>query len=144
MPDAKKKPCCICHRWFRPNVRVGSRQRTCGRPECQKALRQKSMSAWRKRNPDYFIGWRIQARCNSEHAAKTKRLPHPLSNLPWDIARDEFGAKGADFVGVMGAVVLQAAKNQLRGQVVDSNRDVSTLPLAPAKNQFHGQVVDSA
>ncbi len=144
MPDAKKKPCCICHRWFRPNVRVGSRQRTCGRPECQQALRQKSMSAWRKRNPDYFIGWRIQARCKSEHVAKTKRLPHPLSNLPWDIAREEFGPKGADFIDAMGKVVLQSAKNQLKGHFVDSNRDGATLPLVPAKNQFKGQVIDSA
>lgn len=144
MSDAKKKPCCICRSWFHPNVRVGSRQRTCGRPECQKALRKRSMSAWRRRNPDYFIGWRIQARCNSEQVAETKRLPHPLSNLPWDIARDEFGPKGADFIGVMGAVVLRAAKNQLRSQVIDSTRDVATLPPAPAKNQFQSQVVDSA
>jgi hypothetical protein len=140
MSDAKKKPCCICHRWFRPNVRVGSRQRTCGRPECQKALRQRSMSAWRTRNPDYFIAWRIQARCD---VAETKRLPHPLSNLPWDIARDEFGLKGADFIGAMGAVVLQAAKNQLKSQVVDYTMDGATLPLIPAKDQFQGQIVDS-
>jgi hypothetical protein len=143
MPDAKKKPCCICHRWFRPNVRVGSRQRTCGRPECQRALRQRSLSAWRMRNRDYFIAWRIQARCNSEHAAETKRLPYPLSNLPWDIAREEFSPKGADFIGAMGAVLLQVAKNQLRSQVVDSTRDGATLSPAPVKNQFHGQIVDS-
>jgi hypothetical protein len=94
------------------------------------------MSAWRTRNPDYFIAWRIQARCNSEPAAETKRLPHPLSNLPWDIARDEFGRKGADFIGAMGAVVLQAAKNQLKSQVVDYTRDRATLSQSPAKNQF--------
>jgi hypothetical protein len=75
--------------------------------------------------------------------AETKRLPHPLSNLPWDIARDEFGLKGADFIGAMGAVVLQAAKNQLRGQAVDFTRDGATLPRVPAKNQFQGQIVDS-
>jgi hypothetical protein len=69
------------------------------------------MSTWRTRNPDYFIGWRIQARCNSERGAETKWLPHPLSNLPWDIAQDEFGPRGADFIGAMGKVVLKAAKN---------------------------------
>jgi hypothetical protein len=144
MADAKKKPCCICRRWFRPDVRVGSRQRTCGRPDCQKTLRKGAMSAWRTRNPDYFVAWRIQARCNSEHAAETKRLPHPLSNLPWDIARDEFGFKGADFIGAMGKVVLQAAKNQLKSQIVDSTGDWATLPQVPVKNQFQGQLVESA
>jgi hypothetical protein len=102
------------------------------------------MSVWRIRNPDYFIAWRIQARCNSEHAAETKRLPQPLSNLPWDIARDEFGPKGADFIGAMGVVLLQAAKNQLRSQAVDSTRDCATLPQVLAKNQFQCQLIDSA
>jgi len=111
MPDAKKKPCRICRKWFQPDIRVGTRQCTCGRPECQKALRKRAMSTWRTRNPDYFIGWRIQARCNSERGAETKWLPHPLSNLPWDIAQDEFGPRGADFIGAMGKVVLKAAKN---------------------------------
>jgi hypothetical protein len=44
----------------------------------------------------------------------------------------------------MGLVVLQAAKNQLKSQVVDSTRDGATLPQALAKNQFQGQLIDSA
>ena len=40
MPVAGKRPCSICRRWFRPDVRVGSRQRACGRPECQTARSQ--------------------------------------------------------------------------------------------------------
>jgi hypothetical protein len=72
------------------------------------------------------------------------RLPHPLSNLPWDIAQDEFGIKGADFIGTMGGVLLRAAKNQLKGQVIDSTVDPATLPPVPAKNQFHAQIVDSS
>jgi hypothetical protein len=100
--------------------------------------------AWRARNPDYFVAWRIQERSKSERAAEPLRLPHPLSNLPWDIAQDEFGVKGADFIGAMGAVVLRAAKNQFKGEVVDSARDPSRLPLSPAKNQFQAQLVDSS
>lgn len=111
MPDAKKRPCRICRKWFRPDVRVGARQRTCGQPEYQNVLRKKALAAWRALNPDYFVAWRIQARGKSKRAPEPLRLPHPLSNLPWDIAHDEFGHKGADFIGVMGAVLLQAAKN---------------------------------
>jgi hypothetical protein len=144
MPDAKKRPCKICRKWFRPDVRVGDRQRTCGQPECQKVLRKRALEKWRSRNRDYFIAWRIQARCQSERGLEPLRLPHPLSNLPWDIAHDEFGVKGADFIGVMGAVLLQAAKNQLKRQVVDSKGDSWTLPLVFAKNQFQGQIVDSS
>jgi hypothetical protein len=143
MPDAKKRPCKICRKWFRPDVRVGNRQRTCGQPECQKVLRKRALAAWRARNPDYFIARRIQSRCQSERAPEPLRLPHPLSNLPWDIAQDEFGHKGADFIGVMGAVLLQSAKNQLKRQVVDYTGDRGTLLLGSAKNQFQVQLIDS-
>lgn len=144
MPDAAKKPCRICRKWFRPDVRVGRRQRTCGRPECQNALRKQSLAVWRIRNPDYFIAWRIQARAKPGRAPEPLRLPSPLSSLPWDIAQDEFGTIGADFIGAMGSVVLRAAKNQLRGEVIDSTRDPARLPPLPAKNQFEAQTVDSS
>jgi hypothetical protein len=144
MPDAAKKPCRICRKWYRPDVRVGRRQRTCGRPECQSALRKQALTIWRARNPDYFVAWRIQARSKTGRAPEPLRLPAPLSSLPWDIAQDEFGTKGADFIGAMGSVVLRVAKNQFKGEVIDSTRDSARLPPSPAKNQFQAQSVDSS
>jgi len=143
MPDSAKKPCCICRIWFRPNVRVGKRQRTCGRTECQQALKKKRLAKWRARNPDYFIARRIQERSKTERTPEPLRLPPPLSKLPWDIAQDEFGVKGADFIGAMSSVVLRAAKTQICREVVDSTRDPGRLPPSVAKTQFRGQVVDS-
>jgi hypothetical protein len=133
MSDSTKKPCCICRKWFRPNVRVGKRQRTCGRAECQQALKKKRLTEWRARNPDYFITWRIQERSKAKRPPEPLRLPPPLSNLPWDIAQDEFGVKGADFIGVMSSVVLRAAKTQLSREVIDSTRDLARLPPSVAK-----------
>jgi hypothetical protein len=89
------------------------------------------------------VAWRIQARSESKQTPEPLWLPHPLSNLPWDIAQDEFGVKGADFIGAMGGVLLRAAKDQFNGQVIDSPRDPGTLPLPPAKDQFQAQLVDS-
>jgi len=143
MPHTSKKPCRICRRWFRPNVRVGMRQRTCSRPECQTARRKKTQAAWRARNPDYFVAWRSEERAGSKRAPEPLRLPSPLSNLPWDIAQEEFGVKGADFIGVMGTLLLRATKDQFEGQVIDSSVDPATLPLTPAKDQFKVQLVDS-
>jgi hypothetical protein len=140
-----KRPCRICRRWFRPDVRVGARQHTCSRPECQAARRKKTQAAWRTRNPGYSVAWRIQARAESARApGPSLRLPSPLSNLPWDMAHEEFSRKGADFIGAMGALLLQAAKDQFEGQVVDSSRDPGTLPPSPAKDQFQTQLIDSA
>ncbi len=144
MPDAKKKPCRICRKWFQPEVRVGRRQRACSRPECQAARRKKTQAAWRSRNPGYFIEWRIQVRSETAQPPEPFRLPRPLSELPWDIAQDMFGRKGADFIGAMGSVLLRSAKDQLRGQTIESTIDPGTLPGVAAKDQIRGQVADSS
>jgi hypothetical protein len=52
MPAARKRPCSICRRWFRPDPRVGLRQHTCGKPDCQAARRRKTQARWRTKNPD--------------------------------------------------------------------------------------------
>jgi hypothetical protein len=49
------------------------------------------------------------------------RVPAPLDRLPWDIAQDQFGVQGADFLGVFGRVLLGVAQDERRGQVLDSS-----------------------
>jgi hypothetical protein len=47
-------------------------------------------------------------------------LPSPLDRLPWDLAQDQFGIQGADFIGQLGKVLLNSAQDQLRAYLVDS------------------------
>src|SRR5450432_1478859 len=136
MPVARKRPCCICHRWFRPDNRVGSRQRACSKPACQSLRRRKKQASWRSRNPDYFAGRRIEARGSSDEAPEPLRLPPPLNQLPWDIAQSEFGVQGADFIGVMGTLLLHSAQSQLLAYGVDSNEDAATLLNLAAQSQI--------
>jgi hypothetical protein len=136
MPDARKRPCCICHHWFRPDPRVGGRQRTCGRPECQGVHRRKMQAAWRKRHPDYFAARRILDRGALAQPPEPLRLPPPLSRLPWDIAQSEFGVKGADFIGVMGTLLVHAAQSEFRAYALDSRTDGDTLPLPAAQSEM--------
>jgi hypothetical protein len=133
MPVARKRPCCVCHRWFRPDNRVGSRQRACSKPECQALRRRKKQAAWRARNPDYFAGRRIQARGAVEQTPEPLRLPPPLSRLPWDIAQSEFGVEGADFIAVMGSLLLRSTQSQFEAYSIDSRAHPVTLtPSSPA------------
>src|SRR3990170_6589780 len=81
MPDTGKKPCCICRRWFRPDPRIGSRQRTCKNTDCQTAHRRKKQKAWRKTHPDYFIRKRIEKRGNQKPAPDPLRLPAQFSSI---------------------------------------------------------------
>lgn len=136
MPIARNRPCCICHRWFRPDNRVGFRQRACSKPSCQALRRRKQQAAWRARNPDYFAGRRIQARMTADPPPEPLRLPSPLNRLPWDIAQSEFGVQGADFIGVMGALLVHSAQSQLQAYRVDSAADPATLLVPAAQSQI--------
>ena len=136
MPEPRKRPCSICRRWFRPDSRVGERQHACRQPQCQAARRKKTQAHWRAKNPDYGAAYRIQQRHAQEQPPEALRLPPPLSQLPWDLAKDEFGPKGADFIGVMGALLVCSAKDQLRSYRLDPTRVPGTLPPAAAKDQF--------
>lgn len=44
--------CCICGKRFEPHPRLGDRQRTCGRDECQKRRRSENSRKWRTLNPE--------------------------------------------------------------------------------------------
>jgi hypothetical protein len=113
-------------------VRVGDRQRSCGEPDCQKARRQKTQASWRARNPGYATAHRITQR-NQDKFAEPVRTPPPLNQLPWDLAKDQLGGQGADFIGVMGTLILRTAKDQFQAYLVDRQRLSGTLPPKPEK-----------
>ena len=136
MPKAgtKKRPCTICRRWFRPDARVGVRQRACTKPECQTARRLKTQASWRNRNQGYAIAWRLDRRATqAQQPPEALRLPKPLNQLPWEFAKDQFGVQGADFIGVMSTLILRAAKDQIRAYLLDPTGLPSRLPLFPEK-----------
>jgi hypothetical protein len=148
MPSRRKRPCCICQLWFLPDNRVGSRQRTCGRPECRQQRRRKMQAAWRVQNPDYFTARRLQARLTpnalgsppvqprrssppapaapptsspaiSSRPPAPLRLRAPLNQLPWDIAQSEFGPQGADFIGVLAGLLLRETQSEIAAYRVE-------------------------
>src|SRR5437899_11362720 len=134
MPEARKRPCTICRRWFRPDARVGDRQRACTKPECQTARQQKTQASWRSRNSGYAIAWRIDRRATqAQQPSESLRLPAPLNQLPWEFAKDQFGVQGADFIGVMGALILRTAKDQFRPYRIDPVGLPGTLLPPPEK-----------
>jgi len=136
MSDARKKPCCICRRWFQPDPRIGVRQRACRNPDCQVARRRKKQKQWREFNPDYFIARRILDRGKADRAPEPLRLPPPLNQLPWDIAQFEFGGKGTDFIGVLGTVLLRGAQSQFGAYLTDSARVSDILPPSATQSQI--------
>src|SRR6516162_3491845 len=136
MPDARKRPCTICRRWFRPDPRVGSRQRACGSPECQAARRVQTQLNWRESRPDYFTARRIRERGEQDRPPEPLRLPPPLSRLPWDIAQDQFGVQGTDFIGILSTVLLRTTQDQFMAYSTDNKGLADTLTLKVRKDQI--------
>lgn len=49
----RKRPCCICRRWFQPIAQQKGRQRACS-PKCQRELHRRQCEKWNKKNKAYF------------------------------------------------------------------------------------------
>src|SRR3954447_6643096 len=134
MPAHRKRPCSICRGWFRPDPRVGARQHSCAKPECQSARRKKTQARWRTKNPDYATGYRLQRRHAQERAPEPLRVPPPLNRLPWDLAKDEIGRQATDFLGVMGILLVRSAKDQICRYVADPTRVPRGHPVPAEKD----------
>ncbi|HEY6763562.1 MAG TPA: hypothetical protein VI386_02215 [Candidatus Sulfotelmatobacter sp.] len=90
--------------------------------------RQKTQGRWRRRNPGYAIAYRIDQRAAQTEAPAVLRVPAPLNQLPWEFAKDEFGSQQADFMGVLGALLVRTAKDEFRAYLIDPTRVPGTLP----------------
>ena len=135
MRGLRKRPCSICRKWFYPDPRVKGRQQACTKPECQVSRRKRTQANWRANNPEYAAGYRIQQRSAQERPPEALRLPVPLPRLPWDLAKDEFGRKGADFIALMGGLLVRLTKDQFRSYHADFTGTSSIVPGFPAKDQ---------
>lgn len=71
----RRRRCACCKTLFRPDPRVGSRQRTCGAPACQRQRHAASCRRWRRRN-------RAVTRTHYQdyvHPARARAAPRPIS-----------------------------------------------------------------
>jgi hypothetical protein len=134
MPRTRKRPCRICRRWFYPDRRAGDRQRACSNPGCQTARRQKTQANWRAENPGYAAAYRIDQRHRDPtEEPEPLRVPAPFHQLPWDLAKDQFGGKGADFIALACTLLQRTAKDQSSSYPIDPKLVLSNNPAAPQK-----------
>jgi len=134
----RQRRCTVCGELFRADPRVGGRQRTCRRSECQQERRRGTQRRWRERHPDYFVYRRLRLRAADAREAEAStspsgrvagsvRRPAPLAvpaelrRIPWDLAQDEIGVQATDFLVVVACLLIRIAKDQRPRQAVDSS-----------------------
>ncbi len=126
----RKRPCRICHQWFRPHPRTGDRQRTCSAAPCQAERRRRAVAAWRRRHPDYDRDDRLRRRLQAVPRAVAADAD-PLARLNWDAARNAVGLEVAVVVEETGRLLATFARNAVTRQVPASASE-SGLLLGPA------------
>jgi hypothetical protein len=134
MPQTRKHPCRICRRWFYPDPRAGERQRACSNPVCQAVRRYKTQANWRVENPSYAAAYRIDQRHNTLDPEPV-RMPAPCNQLPWDLAKDQFGSKGADFIALACALLRRTTKDQSASYAIDPKGVLSNNPATSQKTR---------
>ena len=150
----KKKPCCFCRKWFRPDPRVGSRQKSCSHPECQKKRRHRTQANWRKQNPDYSRArWMRQRSDKAAEADKAKRKPlmpgrarprRPapiraeglLRQIPWSTMQDEIGVQVTDSITVVALLLTKAMQDQRRLQSTGNKGEPRALQASGTQDQI--------
>ncbi len=123
---------------------MAGRQKVCGRKECQEARRQQTQADWRRRHPGYFIQWRAKKRAelNGSEPVDPLRVPRPLSQLPWEMAQEEFGVMGADFLASLGRKVLVEAKDAIRAKLPVMMGESAKVGAGSAKDQRLAQALE--
>ena len=99
LPKIQQKKCKYCGQYFKPDPRVGERQKTCFRDECKQKRRREAQEEWKKKNPeclknhyqDYVKGWRKKKRENQKNLNINKHEEISLEKLVLLIPTDKTG-----------------------------------------------------
>jgi len=134
----RKRPCRICHRWFRPHPRVGLRQRVCSSPACQRERHRRACSAWHELNPGYDREnrlrkklWRQQAK---EDAVAT--AVNPGRQLAWPAARDVVGLEVVVLVEEVLGLLVRWARDAVTAQASISQPVTGQHLGVPAREEI--------
>lgn len=158
----RKKPCSICRKWFTPDPRVGSRQKTCS-VKCREERRRRTQAEWRRRNPEYFKARWLRERSRGAAAAdratagilegiksgrdgpvREERPRRPsairvggeLGRLPWEAMQSEIGIEVTDFIAVVAKVLVRLMQSEMGTQVVENNEERSRLRGEVAQDEI--------
>jgi len=94
-----RRRCRYCWKLYRPDPRLGDRQKTCGGERCRRAQHQEADRRWHAEHPEYDTARRLREleqrlEVAGEPAAVVRQEAEPGCRVPTDEVRDVFGARG--------------------------------------------------
>ena len=110
MRQLKKRPCRICKKWFRPNSRLGDRQKTCGALECQRQWHIRTCTQWNLKNRAFAKESYLKDRLDQlAPGSKTSSPPLPppsKSSPPWTSPLDYPRGVVQEVIGAQQLIII--------------------------------------
>lgn len=129
-----KRPCSICRKWFQPDVRQKSRQKTCS-PACRKERHRRQCEQWNRKNKavhnNNYLARKLEQAENQEKVAESsmsssKKQTKPV--LPTEVIVTEYGIKPAVIIQHLVAQVIKYTNNRIRGFPWNPPSETQTNP----------------
>lgn len=148
---SKKRPCRICRKWFKPDPRLGNRQKTCGADECKRQWHIKKCAEWNKKNQQYFREIYLAGKLSGLKPTESKPFtlpapklissdlpdlskpvlaPKPRLNLglPRPEVQEVIGAQALVIIEYIAQVILRRFQEVIPAQLSEIIRDQAQLP----------------
>ena len=130
--DCRKKRCSVCGCWFYPNARTRHSQKTCGKPECQAAQKQRTQSRWSRRNPNYWRARRLAEKAGAAAESSSGEVvvrppPAEMARIPWEVVQEAFGSERTVILSFLVRVACQGAQEAMGSKPPGITTDLSRL-----------------
>lgn len=132
----KKRPCRICGCWFLPDMRAGSRQQVCSKPDCQRERHRRNCADWHDRERIAEFEARVEKRI----VAPAVEHPGPLdgtqsgkvNGLVWSAMRDLVGAEVCAVIRVLLEHLRDQSRDAVRREALVLHKEFAKhLPVPP-------------
>jgi len=123
----KKRPCCICRRWFTPHPRLKDRQRTCGDPGCKNERHRRKCAEWNHRNGDYFKSNYLQKKLDSKNK-ETQLKSRLKTGLPKNFVQDVIGVQHLVIMDYMAQLIISRFQDVINAQLAEKTSQTGRLP----------------
>jgi len=117
----RKRPCCICRKWFLQDARQKGRQKTCS-ADCKNELHRRQCGDWNKKNKAYFknnyLGKKLEKNIDSKTASNSSKISLTRQTkpvLPIEIIVTEYGIKPAIIIQYLVAQIINQTSGRHTG-----------------------------
>jgi hypothetical protein len=122
----------VCKRWFKPDARLGDRQKTCGDAACKREWHRRKCAEWNEKNSEYAktnaLQRKIEAAKNLGDGTQQGSPGSSRSLLPLGYAKEVIEIQLAVMLEYLGQQLLRRLQEVIKRQAAVNKRQSGRLP----------------